>query len=308
MNKNTALARFLVAFGWLPIVYLVACAPASASTQVKFKQVQSQIVVQVTVNSAGPFDFIFDTGASSTVIDFALARQLVISPIETSSVLTISGSKTAPRYRLDTLTLGTKSAQNLTVLCAELREIHSINSKLRGVLGQNFLSRFDYILNHRDQRIEFEEDGEFANTLQGTRIPVERERGRVLIGTQPSSPLKQFSTLVMDSGASTVVVFRVAQQVSDLKIDLDLNVGTTVSTMTGSKRVSTGKLRKLRIGDENFADLPVMVVENRAGAEGRSEDGLLPTSLFRSIYFNNTHNFVILNPRLPEQRRIAETH
>ena len=305
MNKSNVLARFLVAFGWLQIVYLVACAPASASTQVKFKQVQNQIVVQVTVNSAGPFDFIFDTGASSTVIDFALARQLVISPIESSSVLTISGSKTAPRYRLDSLALGPKSAKNLTVLCADLREIHAINPKLRGVLGQNFLSGFDYILNHRDQRIEFEEDGEFANTLQGTRIPVERERGRVLIGTQPSSNQKQASTLVMDSGASTVVVFTFAPKVSDLEIDLDLNVGTTVSTMTGNKRVSTGKLRKLRIGDENFADLPVMVV---AAAEGRSEDGLLPTRLFRSIYFNNTHNFVILNPRLPEQRGIAKTH
>jgi predicted aspartyl protease len=306
MNRSNVLARLLLAFGWLPVVYLVACAPASASTLVRFKQVQNQIVVQVTVNSAGPFDFIFDTGASSTVIDLALAGQLALSPIESSSVLTAAGSERVRRFRLNTLALGPKSAQNLTVLCADLREIHLISSKLRGVLGQNFLSEFDYILNYREQRIEFEENGDFANALIGARLPVERERGRVLIRTQPSSPQKQASILVMDSGASTVVVFKVATQGADLEIDLDFTPGAIVSTASGTTRVSTGRLRKLRIGDEKFQELPVRIVENPAAAS-RPENGLLPTSLFRSIYFNNTHSFVILNPRLTKYRHVAET-
>lgn len=307
MNKNNVLARLLVAFVWLPFVCLVTCASASASTQVRFKQVQNQIVVQVTVNSAGPFDFILDTGASSTVIDSELAKQLSLSSIERSSVFTVAGSKTVPRYRLESLALGPKSAQNLMVLSADLREIRKISSKMRGVLGQNFLSEFDYILNYREQRIEFEENGDFANALIGARLPVDRERGRVLIRTQPSSPQKQASILVMDSGTSTVVVFKVAPQVSDLEIDLDLGAGIFIWTAAGTGRVSTGRLRKLRIGDEKFPELPVMIVENPAAAS-RPENGLLPTSLFRSIYFNNSHNFVILNPRLTEQKHVAKTH
>lgn len=307
MNRNNVFARLLVAFGWLSIVYLVACAPASAGTQVRFKQVQNQIVVQVTVNSAGPFDFIFDTGASSTVIDFALARELVLNPIETTSLLTISGSKTAPRYRLAAFALGPKSVQNLTVLSADLHEIHKISSKIRGVLGQNFLSEFDYILNYREQRVEFEENGEFASTLQGARIPVERDRGRVLIITQPSAQ-KQASKLVMDSGASSVVVFKSNSKNFDREIELDVNSGITAATIVGTQTISTGRLRKLQVGAEKFSQLPVRVIDNRAAAEGRSEDGLLPTCLFRSIYFNNTHNFVILNPRITEQRHVAETH
>lgn len=307
MNRNYVLARLPASFIWLPLVYLAACAPASASAQVRFKQVQTQIVVQVTINSAGPFDFIFDTGASSTVIDLALAGQLGLSPIENSSMLTVAGSKTVPRYRLDTLAFGPKSAQNLTVLCADLREIRKISSKLRGVLGQNFLSEFDYILNYREQSIEFEENGDLTNALTGARLPFEREWGRVLIRTQPSSLQKQASILVMDSGAPTVVVFKVAPKGSDLEIDLDLGPGTTIWTAAGTGRVSTGRLRKLTIGDEKFQELPVMIVENPAAAS-RLENGLLPTSLFRSIYFNNTHNFVILNPRLTEQKHVAKTH
>jgi hypothetical protein len=175
------------------------------------------------------------------------------------------------------------------------------------VLGQNFLSEFDYILNYREQCIEFEENGDLTNALSGARLPVERDRGRVLIRTQPSSAQKRVSTLVMDSGTSTLVVFKDAPQGSDLDIDLDFTPGAIVSTASGTKRVSTGRLRKLRIGDEKFQDLPVMIVENPAAAS-LPENGLLPTSLFRSIYFNNSHNFVILNARLTEQKHVAKTH
>jgi hypothetical protein len=182
MKENNALAKLFAALGLLTIICGFADMPALASTPVRFKQVRNLIVTPVTVNGAGPFDFIFDTGASSTVIDLDLAKQLSLSPIESSSVLTIAGSKTVSCYQLDSLSLGPKSVRNLTVLCTELREIHAISTKIRGVLGQNFLSGFDYILNNRDQRIEFEEYGELAGGLQGMRLPVER------VGEESSSP------------------------------------------------------------------------------------------------------------------------
>jgi predicted aspartyl protease len=301
MEKNNAFAKLFATLGLLTIICGFADTPALASTPVRFKLVQNQLTVQVAVNGAGPFDFIFDTGASATVIDTELAKELSLSPIESSSVLTVAGSKTVRRYRLDSLALGPKSVQSLTVLCAELREIHAISSKIRGVLGQNFLSGFDYILNHRDQRIEFEESGEFAGKLLGVRLPVERDRGRVLVITQPSSPQKLASKLVMDSGASSVVVFKATTKNSDLEIELDVNGGINASTIVGTQTISTGRLRRLQVGTEKFAGLPVRVIDNRAAAEGRLENGLLPTRLFRSIYFNNTQNFVILNPRVSEQ-------
>lgn len=301
MEKNNAFARVFAALGLITIICGFAAKPALASRPVRFKQLQNLIIIQVTVNEAGPFDFIFDTGSSSTVIDLELARQLGLIPIASSSVVTVTGSKTLPSYRLDILAVGPTSGRNLTVFSTELREIHAISPKIRGVLGQNFLSRFDYMLNYRDQRIEFEENGEFANTLQGVRIPVEHDSGMVLIATQPSSPQKQASKLVMDSGVSSVVVFKDTSRNSDLEIELDVNGGIKTSTIIGSQTLSTGRLRKLQLGSEKFSGLPVRVVDNRTAAEGGPESGLLPTSLFRSIYFNNTQNFVILNPRVSEQ-------
>ncbi|HLF83610.1 MAG TPA: aspartyl protease family protein [Blastocatellia bacterium] len=301
MEKNNALAKLFATLGLLTIVCGFADTHALASTSVRFKQVKNLIVASVTLNGAGPFDFEIDTGSTATVIDRDLARQLSLSLVDSSLMRTVTGLTTLPRYRLDSLVLGSQSARNLIVPCAELREIHEVNSKIRGVLGQDFLSGFNYILDYRAQCIEFEEEGEFANTLQGTRLPVERDGGRVLLITQPSSPQKQASKLVLDSGTSSVVVFKNISRTADLEIEFDLSSGFNASTVTGTETISTGRLRKLQIGTEKFSWLTVMVVDNRAAVEGRRENGLLPTSLFRSIYFNNTQNFVILNPRLSEQ-------
>jgi len=299
VENNKALVKFFALLDLLTITCGFAATPTLASTPVRFRQVQNQIVTSVLVNGTGPFDFVFDTGASSTVIDSELARQLSLSALESESVHTVTGSKTVSRYRVDSLALGPKSVRSLTVLCAEPRDIHAMSPKIRGVLGQNFLSEFDYILNYRDQRIDFEEGGEYARKLQGARLPVERDRGRVLVTTKPSSPQKRASKLVMDSGATNVVVFTVRTKKADLEIELDVNGGINASTMVRSQTVSTGRLRNLEIGTEKFSWLAVRVVDNSEVVAGRPEDGLLPTSLFRSIYFNNTQNFVILNPRLP---------
>jgi len=182
-----------------------------------------------------------------------------------------------------------------------MRGQHEISSRIRGLLGQDFLSGFDYILNYRDQRIEFEEGGEFADTLEGTRIPVERNRKRVLITAESSSPHKLGPRMSMDSGTVRLVVFKGNSGNCDLDIELDETHVFNASTIVGSQTLSVGRLRRLQIGTQKFFDLPVLVASAGGVDKGRPENGILPTRLFRSVYFNNTQNFVILNPRLPTQ-------
>jgi len=302
MNRNYVLARLFATLNLLTIICAFTPAPAAASTIVKFRQIQTKIIVQVVVNQTGPFDFIFDTGSTTTLIDLDLAKRLSLSSTESASMLTMAGSRSVPRYSLESLTIGSKCVQNVRVLCSELREIHAISPRIRGVLGENVLSGFDYILNYRDQSIEFEENGEFANTLQGARLSVGKDGGIVLIATKPSSPNKQASTFVLDSGASSFVIFRTASRRTDLEIDLRSSNMITVWTASGNRTAWTGRLRQLRIGSETISDLPVIVVDNRNAIDGSFENGLLPTRLFRSIYFNNAKNFVILNPQATGRR------
>ena len=300
MKKPNTLPTLLAWLGVLSFFCIFASKPVMASSRVRFREVQSHlIIIPVSINGAGPFDFIFDTGASATIIDSEIAKQLSLHSAEAASINSGAMTNVVTCYRLDNLTLGAKSVENLTVPCAELSEIHSIGPKIRGVLGQDFLSRFNYILNYRDQRIEFEENGEFENNLRGTRMAVDRDRGRVIIAVQPSSQRKQASPFVLDSGAARMVVFKAALGNFEVVMDHGLDGIAYGSTVLGKQMAATGRLQSIRVGDERLPDVPVRIVENREALKGRPEHGLLPTSLFRSIYFNNKADHVILNPRFP---------
>src|SRR5262249_36673767 len=144
MKKPNTLPNLLA---WLGVVFfycIFASKPAVASSPVRFKQLQGHlIIVPVSVNGVGPFDFILDTGASTTVIDREIAKQLYLHSTEAATVKGGETTKVLACYRLDALSLGPKSVDNLKAPCAELREIHSVSPKIHGVLGQDFLSRFN---------------------------------------------------------------------------------------------------------------------------------------------------------------------
>jgi len=276
-----------------------------ASSSVRFRQVQSHlIIVPVSINGGAPFDFIFDTGATATIIDREIAKQLALHSAEAASINSGTMIEVVTCYRLDNLALGGKSVANLKVPCVELREIHSISPKIRGVLGQDFLSRFNYILNYRDQRIEFEENGEFENNLSGTRVPVDRDKGRAIVAVQPSPARRQASPFVLDSGAARMVVFKAALGNFEVIMDHGVDGIAYGSTVLGKQMVATGRLQSIRVGDESLPDVIVRLVEGREASKDRPEHGLLPTSLFRSIYFNNKADHVILNPKSPKLSRL----
>jgi len=130
-------------------------------------------------------------------------------------------------------------------------------------------------------------------------MAVDRDRGRVIIAVQPSPQRKQASPFVLDSGAARMVVFKAALGNFEVVMDHGLDGIAYGSTVLGKQMAATGRLQSIRVGDERLPDVPVRIVENREALKGRPEHGLLPTSLFRSIYFNNKADHVILNPRFP---------
>jgi hypothetical protein len=67
------------------------------------------------------------------------------------------------------------------------------------------------------------------------------------------------------------------------------------TTSSGSTSLRFGKVHKLTIGSEQFHDIPVALsTSDPAEAIG---DGLLPTTLFQTLYVNNREGFVVFNPR-----------
>ncbi|HEV2913507.1 MAG TPA: aspartyl protease family protein [Pyrinomonadaceae bacterium] len=283
-------------------LYALGGQAVRASEAVRFRLVRDHfVVVSVRLNGEGPFDFMLDTGTNSTIIDLALHGQLALPTSDRISLMTLAGSRTVPRAWLRRVALGAKAVENLEILCGDLRDIRSLDARIRGVLGQNFLSQFNYILNYAERRIEFEEDGdEMGRTLRGARLPFEDDEGKIIVRPEPASPKERALRLVLDSGISSLLLFSASSGRLGYDLDFSESLPLKASTNFGSSSgMRTGRIRKIRIGGETFRDLPLVLADGDAIRESRTDDGLLPTRLFRAIYFDHKAKMLILNPRPP---------
>lgn len=280
------LSKFVACAAWL----LLSSSVCAATVNFTLRR-GHLIVIPVTLNGAGPYDFLLDTGASTTLVTPEFARQLRLRPLDRIELVTVAGSQILVRSQVERVTVGQHSATDVEVLISELREVRAVAGNLCGVLGQNFLAQFNYLIDYRAQQLTFEEGTELETRFCGTQAPLTAQEGRLLV----SLPVKQQTwRLLLDSGIGTLLLF--ARR--ELTLDWAPTAGEPqlLSTDFGRRTVLQQRVRSLQLGPVKFADLPVTVAAGPVG-DGRVENGLLPTSLFQRVYFNQRRGYVILNPQ-----------
>ena len=299
MKKKTACYCLAVCINLFLSTYNLAAQTPSPNERVRFRLVRDYlIVVSVQVNGAGACDFLLDTGTNTTVITPALAMQFNIRPVDRVEMVTVAGSTVTPRALLPRLTLGSRSTENIETLITDLPELRRLDARISGVLGQNFLARFNYLLNYRERRIEFIDADE--NQWRGTRLPTEQNEGRLLLAAHTAKRNPTTLKLVLDSAISGLVLFGSGYRKLGDGIEMSEGSFVQVATNAGKSINQAGIIPQLRFGNENFSHLPVTLPQNHAATQNRTEDGLLPTCLFRAIFFNNKEGYVILNPHQPK--------
>jgi hypothetical protein len=149
---------------------------------IPFEPFGDHILLSVMVNGSGPWWFGLDTGASATVIDLELARELELS-IEGS--LAVSGrGEGKPEVNLASgvsFALPGVELVDQTVITIPLRTLlqHRIGRTIDGVLGYDFLSRFVTEIDYAERRLRLHDPALFAYEGDGTIVPME------IMGSQP---------------------------------------------------------------------------------------------------------------------------
>ena len=293
MNYTLPASRFVQFL----ISALLVCSPGFglAATKTRFRLIQNYlIVVPVVVNGSGPFDFLLDTGTTTTIVDSRLAAELRLQAADRLAVVTLAGVKPFPRSWLQSVSLGGASAQRVEVVWDELNELQGVDKRIRGILGLNFLDQFNYLIDYKDQRIETDSSDDSASRLIGLRTNVDRVEGKMLVTAQTGGAQPALR-LGLDSGLGTPVIYTSPScKLAALIASPDIDDGMA-STLTGTISTRTGHIGKLNLGGQAISGLAVALIP-KVDSESQIEDGVLPTVLFRSIYFNNRDHFVILNP------------
>ena len=112
MSTFKWLASIALAATILPVLHAEPHCPGNvASLRLRLVQ-RSQIIVPVTINHSGPYDFLVDTGSQVTTVDPALATELHLK-IEGTTGFVGVGFRTRPSFaRLDLLEAGLHAIAN----------------------------------------------------------------------------------------------------------------------------------------------------------------------------------------------------
>ncbi len=263
----------------------------------------SMIIVPVSINGSGPFDFLLDTGSSKTIVDRKLAEELGLPIVGENTIVGVLASTRGSVVRVSSLSVAGAVVPGGEISSAGFPGI--VSGTVRGVLGEDFLQNFDVLIDYRHWSLRLEVPlGSMAQTAMGEHLPLQLTgiyrgkptRNRLII----SGRMREFGdatmSLLLDSGANQFTLFQ-----DNLGPGVSQNVPITTRNFNRlvSSFSATRGIRFLNLGSASIQDLTAVALPRRAGVD---TDGLIPTSLFHSILISAHGGFVILNPSFPKKR------
>ena len=285
------------------------CPGNIASITPRFVQ-SALIVIPVWINRSGPYDFVVDTGSQITAIDPYLARELGLQPRGTIGVFTVASYSRLPITILDTVEANSHVVEKPLAIVRDFREIQALDPRIRGALGENFLARFDLLIDYAHKLLCLDETKVLRGRVRGEHIPLllpkysehetqdegDRQYGeRLVVSVNLSRSGRRPLLLQLDSGCDGPLLYA-GNRERQLEI---LNEATLRGSDASKSQKAFAVLppQDMRIGSLRLRDVPfVTPVNPEKNAPSRLEDGLLPTILFQRIFISGSDHFAIFQP------------
>jgi hypothetical protein len=229
------------------------------------------VVNGVYVNGHGPYLFLVDTGTNVNLIHVSIARKIGMNATFQMNLESAAGKIPTQGSDGNHVLLDSVDAVGQRFLFSGLEVLHDSLPDIQGVLGEWFLSQFDYTLDLRGKRLEFGK-----RDRSGTRTPFEMINARPIIATS-------LGTLALDSGTNRLVLFGVHPDSASGRTGV-------MRTFAGSQKTGLVVSKPLIIQGRKVwsGDAVAMASRTELGV-----DGLIPMSLFKTIYVCNSERYVV---------------
>ncbi len=276
---------------------LYASAADVAGSDVALRSVNGYLmVVGVSLNGSGPFDFLVDTGTNTTLIDPDLATELNLKPVDSLALTTLSDATRVTRYYADNMRIGKASVAHLELLGAPLTELRSLDKGIRGVLGMNFLLQFSFLLDYRHHRFQIFPFPDSAPAPQGQRIKIRIHDSRILVRVSSESAVRGAWNLVLDSGIAGFLVFKSRTRLPEPPCQATPCI-MKVSTNGGNHNAGSALVPEAVIAGNRIFNQPMVVLTNDLLNPADPQDGLIPASFFRSLFFDRSNGSLVVEAK-----------
>jgi predicted aspartyl protease len=260
--------------------------PSSSKTKFRFAGgAQPLILLPVHVNEQGPFDFILDTGAGTSLLSLELAKQLDVKIIGSKQGHRAGGKVSVSLAKVDSLAVGETKFLALDVGIVDLSQIaKTVGAKIDGDLGYNFLKHFRVTIDYRDCQIRLDDPKRVEAFERGAQaeVPIRLANpAKPLILVDAHANGRGPFQFAIDTGTSTTVI------TPDLAKQLGVETSPVGAGTTGGAHVdfSGGSLGPFQLGGAKIDNMSVVVADFFTmlnAAVGANLDGIVGYNFLRN--------------------------
>ena len=285
-----------------PLAAEAHCPGNVASVPFRFVD-RHRIVVAVSINHTGPYNFLLDSGAQITMIDPSLATAL---HLDTQGAVVVSGvgsGRSASYAQLDLVEAGSHAVTNQKVLVYDLRNLHSDDQHLRGILGEDFLEQFDLLIDNAHRLLCLDDSAAMRAEVKGSHIPlvaaaeadeVGAMPGLLLVTVRLSGGLRPVR-LLLDSGVNEPILFNASEY---MLLRPSHDVPVRGSGVDGAQPIlSALPPQVVKIGSLELSGVSFLGTTTEKSSYAKGFDGVLTTGLFRRVFIDHADRFAVLEPR-----------
>jgi predicted aspartyl protease len=258
------------------------------SAKVKFHLpggAQPLILLPVQVNGQGPFEFILDTGAGTSLLSSDLAKQLEVKVLGSKEGQSAGGKVSVSLAKADSLAVGEAKLDEVDVGIVDLSHIgKTIGAKIDGDLGYNFLKHFRVTIDYRECVIRFDDPKRFENfgRTPQTEIPMRlASPAKPLILVDVHANGRGPFQFAIDTGTSTTAI------TPELAKKLGMASSPIAPATTGGAHVdvTAGTVKSFQVGGAKIDNMSVVVADFFAmlsQAIGAKLDGIVGYNFLRN--------------------------
>lgn len=268
---------------------MTAATLSPSSAKVKFRlagAAQPLILLPVEVNGEGPFEFILDTGAGTSLLSSELGEKLGIKILGSKEGQSAGGAVSVSLAQLSSLAVASAKLDNVDVGLVDLSHIgKTVGAKIDGDLGYNFLKHFRITLDYRKSEIRLDDPKRLepagrskAVTEVAMRLAsLDKPLILVDVYANGAGPF-QFA---IDTGTSTTAI------TPELAKQLGVVSSPIGAATTGGAQVdvTAGVLQSFQVGGARIDNLAVIVADFFAmlsSALGAKLDGIVGYNFLRN--------------------------
>jgi hypothetical protein len=295
------LACFVLATAPIPALSAEIHCPGNVES-VSFHVVnRHQMILPVSVNQAGPYNFLLDTGTQVTMVDPALATELHLVTQGEAEVASAGMHASASFAQLDRVEAGPHAVANLKALVYDLKNLQATGLDIRGVLGEDFLEQFDMLIDNAHSMLCLDNSAAMRGEVKGTHIALvtpaqtgdSAQLPKSLIVSARLSDGMRSVRLKLDSGSNVSFLYNTSEYMA-----LGTFRGASLhgGGANGAQRTFTAlPPQTMKIGSVEVSHVGFVTL---AGAQKDTRtsdfDGLLTLGLFKLVFIAHTDRFAVL--------------